>query len=137
MPKYCSGSIDGSVVLKDLWLERNINPVFFQVFKHCIDYYNNVLFPSTEASPVRVESYRLKLLHLFSTLHLEHPGSSDSDTPPALMAPNVSANISPLQTSVREALQNLVGEQTKAVRTGVDTVFGWTIGKATKVRLHI
>ncbi|KAG7242063.1 hypothetical protein INR49_024109 [Caranx melampygus] len=81
----------------------------------------------SEANAVRLENYRLKLLHLFSTLHLEHPGSSDSDTPSTLMAPRVSTNISPLQTNVREALQSLVGEQTNAVRTGVDTVFGWTI----------
>ena len=94
------------------------------------------VFPSyllIAGSESRVESYRLKLLHIAATLHLEHPDSSGSDSPAPPPAPSVPANISPVQSSLREALQRLVGERTEALRTGVDTVYGWTIGKGNDV----
>ncbi|KAM7420708.1 hypothetical protein PAMA_015098 [Pampus argenteus] len=84
----------------------------------------------SERNPVRLESYRLKLLHIAATLHLEHSGSSETTSSLLRTALSIPANrfpMSPVQSSLRGALKSLLGVETEALRTGVDTVYGWTI----------
>ncbi|XP_017280430.1 FAST kinase domain-containing protein 4 [Kryptolebias marmoratus] len=73
--------------------------------------------------PVRVNGYNLKLLHIAATLLLEHSVS----TPSLLPVPAASSSLSELQSSLREALLNLVGGRLEVLRTGVGTTYGWTI----------
>ncbi|XP_062277959.1 FAST kinase domain-containing protein 4 [Scomber scombrus] len=84
----------------------------------------------SKGSPVRADNYRLKLLHIAATLQLEHSGSSEAAAAILATAQSIrasSSSLSPLQSSLRGALQSFVGGKTEAVRTGVDTLYGWTI----------
>ncbi|KAM6968244.1 FAST kinase domain-containing protein 4 [Aplochiton taeniatus] len=85
----------------------------------------------SEGSPSRVENYRLKLLHILASLQLEHPGSSETPSSlphmPQVSAPVRKSPLSPLQTGLRGTLESLVGGRKEALRTGVHTLYGWTI----------
>ncbi|XP_030014407.1 FAST kinase domain-containing protein 4 [Sphaeramia orbicularis] len=85
----------------------------------------------SEGSPTRADNYRLKLLHIAASLHLEHSGSSKTTAVPSALTAwshqGPVSPLSPLQSSLREALQSVVGDTAGALRTGVVTVYGWTI----------
>lgn len=96
----------------------------------CSQVFTQLFHLSVEGSPARVENYRLKLLHIASTLQLEHQGHPNAGTSAgALPVQEGSSTLSPLQSSLREVLQHLVGDRTEALRTGARTVYGWTVGK--------
>ncbi|XP_076010023.1 FAST kinase domain-containing protein 4 [Genypterus blacodes] len=82
-------------------------------------------------NPARAENYRVKVLNMAASLHLEHPGSLEAAAPsPSLIAlsvPPFSSHLTPLRNGLRKALEGLVDGRTEALRTGVDTLYGWTI----------
>ncbi|XP_074540609.1 FAST kinase domain-containing protein 4 [Halichoeres trimaculatus] len=76
----------------------------------------------------RTEGYHQKLLHIATTLLLEHPGSLDSSSSlKDLLVWTRSSPASNLQSTLGEALQTLVEGRPEALLTGIDTVYGWTI----------
>lgn len=88
---------------------------------------NKHLAKLSEGSPSRVDNYYLKFLHIAATLQLEHPESTLSFPSPFAPRPDPGRDLSPLQRSLRETLEGLVGQRAAALRTGVHTVYGWTI----------
>lgn len=93
-------------------------------------------FLFSEASPAVMINYQLKLLHIAATLHLEHSGFAHTPTSlPAVLFPSSSSTPSLLQSSLRDTLQVLVGGRIEVLRTRVDTVYGWTLGKGHKFTL--
>lgn len=82
----------------------------------------------SEKSPYRTEAYHQKLLHIATTLLLEHPGYLDSSSSLGdLLVWTKSSSASKVQIALREALQKFVEGKTEALLTGIDTVYGWTI----------
>lgn len=113
-------------VLWSLCALQQARPQYFTSLTH-----NPHLAKLSEDSPTRVENYRLKLLHIATTLQFEHPELTKtisfqlpvpSPTPPARIS-----TLSPLQKGLKGALEGLVGGEGEALRTGVSTVYGWTI----------
>ncbi|XP_072548361.1 FAST kinase domain-containing protein 4 [Salminus brasiliensis] len=78
-------------------------------------------------SSVRTENYRLKLLQIAASAHLDL-GQTDVD--PTINLPAAQPKpLSPmsLQKDVQVALQSLTDKCPSALRTNVDTVYGWTV----------
>jgi len=81
----------------------------------------------------RVESNRLKLLHVATTLHQDHQGSTEVDAVLSGLVTDLPppASVSNLKASLRDSLLVLVNGRADALRTAVDTVYGWTFGMRT------
>uniref|UniRef100_A0AAY5KQJ0 FAST kinase domain-containing protein 4 n=1 Tax=Esox lucius TaxID=8010 RepID=A0AAY5KQJ0_ESOLU len=81
--------------------------------------------------PCAFSTVQNQLLHITATLQLEHPESWSSTLPTGAMSlpPSLGRDspLSPLQTGLRGALENIAGGRAEALRTGVNTVYGWTI----------
>ncbi|KAG5857024.1 FAST kinase domain-containing protein 4 [Anguilla anguilla] len=83
----------------------------------------------TGGNPSRTENYRLKLLHIAATAQLENLCPSEAS---AVLSQPVSAltqesRSTPLQTSLKEALQSLTESSGGTCRAGVNTIYGWTL----------
>ncbi|KAJ8353913.1 hypothetical protein SKAU_G00214800 [Synaphobranchus kaupii] len=83
----------------------------------------------TEGNPSRTENYRLKLLHVAAAAQLENLCPSEASVILSMPVPTITqeSRPTPLQTSLKEALQSLTENNGGACRTGVNTIYGWTI----------
>ncbi|XP_030639429.1 FAST kinase domain-containing protein 4 [Chanos chanos] len=85
----------------------------------------------TAGSAVRTENYRLKLLHIAASAKLEPKGSLGTSAAPFTVhipVPEAREKTpTPLQNGLNTALLSLAGGRTQALRTSVNTVYGWTI----------
>lgn len=80
------------------------------------------------STPVRTENYRLKLLHIAASGHLESLGVSSVRPTIHLPAPQAKApTLTSLQSSLHTVLQSMTSNCPTALRTDVNTVYGWTV----------
>ncbi|KAJ8291004.1 hypothetical protein GJAV_G00020290 [Gymnothorax javanicus] len=83
----------------------------------------------TDGYPARAENYRLKLLHIATAAQLENLCPSEASAVISMPGHVVTheGKSTPLQTSLKEALQSLTEGSGATFRTGVKTIYGWTI----------
>lgn len=95
-----------------------------------IDAVTNPAFQTklADGSPERIEAYRLKLLHIAASSQLESLGATSVRPTIHLPAPQVKTpTVFSLQSSLCAALQSLTMSCPTALRTDVNTVYGWTV----------
>ncbi|KAI5620830.1 protein TBRG4 [Silurus asotus] len=80
----------------------------------------------TGGGGARAEAYALKVLHIAASGQLES-GIRVTAPLPAVHEKHGKSSVTPIQGSLRKALQILTENRTKALRKDVSTVYGWNI----------
>ncbi|KAG2465281.1 FAST kinase domain-containing protein 4 [Polypterus senegalus] len=78
-------------------------------------------------SQAKIESYKLKLMHINATARLECPEYQGVALPEEMYIYPEEKKPSPLQSGLREALCGLTGDNADMYRTAINTVHGWLI----------